>query len=186
VQTIQGLGCAIDEIEFPVDTDRTVQAVEAYAVYSPMLEECSSKCHPQTLQRLNYGAEITATEYICKKRELDRQRRDAFQIFSGVDLVVTPTVREPAPGIAELDPNLPGLRPRELLMLRNTRPWNVLGLPAISLPCGFTQEGLPLGLQIVGPAGAETGVLALAHAYEQATEWHKHKPDDSRRFAVSN
>jgi Asp-tRNA(Asn)/Glu-tRNA(Gln) amidotransferase A subunit family amidase len=180
------MGCEIEEVEFPVDTDRTVQAVEAYAAYSPMLAECFSKCHSQTVQRLNYGAEITATEYIRKKKELEILRRNAGHIFSGVDLLLTPTVPEPAPQLAELDPNLPNLRPRELLMLRNTRPWNVLGLPAISLPCGFTQEGLPLGLQIVGPAGAETGVLALAHAYEQATEWHKHKRDGNRQLAVGN
>ncbi|MFZ0539014.1 MAG: amidase family protein, partial [Candidatus Sulfotelmatobacter sp.] len=60
--------------------------------------------------------------------------------------------------------------------LRNTRPFNVWGLPAISLPCGFTQSGLPIGLQIAGPPWREDLVLRLAHAYEQATTWHKRKP----------
>jgi Asp-tRNA(Asn)/Glu-tRNA(Gln) amidotransferase A subunit family amidase len=68
------------------------------------------------------------------------------------------------------------LRPRELLLLRNTRPVNVWGLPAISIPCGFTETGLPIGLQIIGPHWAEARVLQVAHAYEQATAWHKRKP----------
>lgn len=58
----------------------------------------------------------------------------------------------------------------------NTRPFNGYGLPVISIPCGFSKDGLPIGLQIAGPLFAETKVLALAHAYQQATEWHKRRP----------
>ena len=61
-------------------------------------------------------------------------------------------------------------------MLHNTRPFNVLGLPTISVPCGFTQAGLPIGMQISGPPGGEATVLRLAYAYEQATDWHKRHP----------
>jgi aspartyl-tRNA(Asn)/glutamyl-tRNA(Gln) amidotransferase subunit A len=60
--------------------------------------------------------------------------------------------------------------------LRNTRPFNVWGLPAISIPCGFTKTGLPIGLQIAGPARGEQAVLALAYAYEKATDWQNRKP----------
>jgi aspartyl-tRNA(Asn)/glutamyl-tRNA(Gln) amidotransferase subunit A len=59
------------------------------------------------------------------------------------------------------------------LLLRNTRPVNVWGLPAISVPCGFTTAGLPIGLQIIGPQWREDRVLQLAYAYEQTTDWHK-------------
>ena len=97
-------------------------------------------------------------------------------IFADVDLLVTPTTPVPAPLIAELKQNPDLLRPRELLLLRNTRPINVWGLPAISIPCGFTPAGLPIGLQIVGPHWGEAKVLQLAHAYEQATAWHKREP----------
>jgi len=62
-----------------------------------------------------------------------------------------------------------------LKLLRNTRPFNVWGLPAISLPCGFTQSALPIGLQIAGPHWREDLVLRLAHAYERATAWHKRR-----------
>jgi len=60
--------------------------------------------------------------------------------------------------------------------IRNTSPFDVLGLPAISIPCGFTASGLPIGLQIVGAPFAESTVLALAYAYERKSEWHKRHP----------
>jgi len=61
-------------------------------------------------------------------------------------------------------------------LLRNTRPFNVWGLPAISVPCGFTSAGLPIGLQIAGPAWSEGDILRLAYNYEQATAWHRREP----------
>jgi Asp-tRNA(Asn)/Glu-tRNA(Gln) amidotransferase A subunit family amidase len=91
-------------------------------------------------------------------------------------LLVTPTVPVPAPKIDDLKQNPEFLRSREMVLLRNTRPFNVWGLLAISLPCGFTQAGLPIGLQIAGPHWAEAKVLQLAYSYEQATAWHKREP----------
>jgi aspartyl-tRNA(Asn)/glutamyl-tRNA(Gln) amidotransferase subunit A len=96
-------------------------------------------------------------------------------VFDGVDVLVTPTTPLPAPSIADLTANPDALRPAELRLLRNTRPFNVWGLPAISVPCGFTQGGLPIGLQIAGPHWREDMVLRLAYTYEQATAWHKRK-----------
>jgi aspartyl-tRNA(Asn)/glutamyl-tRNA(Gln) amidotransferase subunit A len=61
-------------------------------------------------------------------------------------------------------------------LIRNTLPFNVLGVPAISVPCGFTRAGLPIGMQIIGARLGETPVLAVAHAYEQATDWHRREP----------
>ena len=107
---------------------------------------------------------------------MDEERRQARGFFSDVDLLVTPTMPIPAPAIADLKKDPAALRPAELALLRNTRPFNVWGLPAISLPCGFTKSGLPIGLQIAGPHWREDLVLRLAHAYESATEWHKRRP----------
>jgi len=60
--------------------------------------------------------------------------------------------------------------------LRNTQPFDIYGLPCMSIPCGFSRGGLPIGLSISGPHLGESDVLALAHAYEQATEWHRRRP----------
>jgi len=63
------------------------------------------------------------------------------------------------------------------LLTRFTAPFNLTGLPALSLPCGFSSDGLPIGLQIVGRPWAEAAVLRAGQAYEQATEWHLRRPD---------
>jgi Asp-tRNA(Asn)/Glu-tRNA(Gln) amidotransferase A subunit family amidase len=87
--------------------------------------------------------------------------------FQQMDVFVMPAVPISAPRISGLITDPAILRPTELLLLRNTRPANVWGLPAISVPCGFTSAGLPIGLQIVGPPGGESRVLRTAYAYEQ-------------------
>jgi aspartyl-tRNA(Asn)/glutamyl-tRNA(Gln) amidotransferase subunit A len=111
---------------------------------------------------------------------LAKFRAEVGKIFAEVDVLVTPTVPIPPPTIAELKQNPDQLRERELILLRNTRPFNVWGLPAISVPCGFTESGLPIGLQIAGPHWQETKVLQLAQAYEKATVWHKRQPSTSQ------
>ena len=88
-------------------------------------------------------------------------------------MLITPTTPMPAPAIAGLKEDPAALRPAELTLLRNTRPFNMWGLPAISVPCGFTKSGLPIGLQIAAPPWREDLALRLARAYEQATEWYK-------------
>jgi Asp-tRNA(Asn)/Glu-tRNA(Gln) amidotransferase A subunit family amidase len=97
-------------------------------------------------------------------------------VFDEIDVLLTPTVPIPPPSIAALKENPEKLRPMELVMLRNTRPFNVWGIPAISIPCGFTKDGMPIGLQLA-TAPWKPDILHVAHAYEQATEWHKKTPD---------
>jgi Asp-tRNA(Asn)/Glu-tRNA(Gln) amidotransferase A subunit family amidase len=82
--------------------------------------------------------------------------------------------------IADLQEHPEDLRPQELIMLRNTRPFNVWGIPAISLSCGFTKDGLPIGLQLAAAPWQEGVVLQAAHVYEEATEWHKKRPQPAR------
>ena len=107
--------------------------------------------------------------------------RDAIgKIFDEVDVLLTPTVPIPPPVIADLREHPDDLRPQELIMLRNTRPFNVWGIPTISVPCGFTNDGLPIGLQLAAAPLREDVVLQAAHAYEQATDWHKRMPGPLR------
>jgi Asp-tRNA(Asn)/Glu-tRNA(Gln) amidotransferase A subunit family amidase len=124
------------------------------------------------LRRIRSGENISAAEYIRHRRELEETRRNIERVFADVDVLVTPAVPIPAPSIAELKANPEALRPAELKLLRNTRPFNVWGLPAISVPCGFTRAGLPIGLQIAGSHWREDLVLRLAGAYERETAWH--------------
>jgi aspartyl-tRNA(Asn)/glutamyl-tRNA(Gln) amidotransferase subunit A len=168
----------IREVRIEVSSDRTVQAAESYAYHADNVARTPELYQPETLRRIRSGANISAAEYIQRRRELDQERRRAHDIFGEVDLLVTPTMPIPAPAIADLKKDPAALRPAELALLRNTRPFNVWGLPAISVPCGFTKSGLPIGLQIAGAHWREDLVLRLAHAYEQATEWYKRRCRD--------
>jgi len=161
------------EIQIEVPADRVVQNAESYAIHAEDVSRTPELYQPETVRRIRIGANISAAEYMRRRQDLDRERRRAQDIFAKVDLLVTPTTRIPAPTIADLKKDPEALRPAEITLLRNTRPFNGWGLPAISLPCGFTKSGLPIGLQVAGPAWREDLVLRLAHAYERATQWHK-------------
>ena len=161
------------DIRLEVPTDRTVQAAESYAVHAENLGKHPELYQPETLRRIRSGENLSALKYIHQRHEQDEARRNIRRVFTDIDVLVTPTMPMPAPEIAELKANSEALRPAELKLLRNTRPFNVWGLPAISVPCGFAQSGMPIGLQIAGPHWREDIVLRVAHAYEQATAWHK-------------
>jgi aspartyl-tRNA(Asn)/glutamyl-tRNA(Gln) amidotransferase subunit A len=167
IDALQCSGCVVVEVDIRVDTDRTLQSAEAYAYHRELIETCFELYNPETLRRLRTGESITNDQYRAALRELAHIREEIAKIFEKVDLLVTPTTPIPAPLISELSANPDLLRPAELLLLRNTRPVNVWGLPAISAPCGLTASGLPIGLQIVGPLHREDRVLQLAFAFEQ-------------------
>ena len=150
---------------------------EAYAYHKDYVSKSPELYQAQTLKRIRAGADVTTSAYIQSRRQLEQVRRSVARAFETVDLLITPTACVPSFAIANLlaDPNT--LREKELLTLRNTRPFNMLGLPTVSVPCGFTRADLPIGMQITGPPGGEATVLRLAYAYEQASEWRKHKPN---------
>jgi len=178
LSVLAALGCQEREVAIDIGTDAAfaVLRAEAHAYHEPMLADRAERYQPETLRRIRGGAEVTAAAYVAARQKLELLRRQAQAVFETVDLLVTPTTPVPPPAIDELMADMANLRAKEIVMLRNTRPWNALGLPTISVPCGFTADGLPIGLQITGAAGDEARVLALSHAYERATEWHQRRP----------
>ena len=176
LRVLQRLTADMKEVTLAVSTDRTLQSAESYAYHRQWVEESPELYQPETLRRIRSGESISPAERERAAGELEQTRQEIKSDFRDVDVLVTPTTPIPAPSLSELQQNPELLRPRELVLLRNTRPANVWGLPAISVPCGFTKAGLPIGLQIIGPHWGEARVLRLAHAYEQATEWHKREP----------
>ncbi len=173
---ISTLVAEMAEVQLDVPTDRTLQAAESYAYHAESVAKTPELYLAETVRRILSGNKVSAAEYIQKRQELEEARRRISAVFADVDVLVTPTTPMAAPAIADLKADPEALRPAELKLLRNTRPFNVWGLPAISVPCGFTQRGLPIGLQIAGPHWREDLVLQLAHTYEQATAWHKRWP----------
>jgi len=170
LRVIRGLVSEIKDVRLDVPTDRTLQAAESWAVHKENVERSPELYQAETLRRLRTGEKISAAEYMQRRRELEEARRAITAVFSDVDVLITPTMPMPAPAIEELKANPEQLRPAELRLLRNTRPFNVWGLPAISVSCGFTKGGLPIGLQIAGPHWREDLVLRVARAYERETE----------------
>jgi aspartyl-tRNA(Asn)/glutamyl-tRNA(Gln) amidotransferase subunit A len=165
-------------IEIPVANDVAIVILkaEAYAYHRDYVTKTLDLYQAETLKRIRAGAEISTSAYIDGRRQLDQFRRSVRKVFDAVDLLVTPTTPVPAFKISDLLADLDNLRNKELRTTPNTRPFNLLGLPTITVPCGFTRAGLPIGMQITGRAGGEATVLRLAHAYEQDTEWHKREP----------
>jgi Asp-tRNA(Asn)/Glu-tRNA(Gln) amidotransferase A subunit family amidase len=176
LKIFQTLGYSQAEMRLDVSTDRTVQAAEAFAFHAESVRKTPELYQAETVRRILTGANIRPEQYEHARADLERSRHAIAKVFETIDVIVTATTPIPAPSIAELKQNPDQLRPRELVLLRNTRPFNVWGIPAVSVPCGFTRSGLPIGLQIAAAAGRDDIVLRVAHAYEQATEWHKRRP----------
>ena len=176
VAVVATITAGAQDIELSTETDRTLVRCEAYAYQQKYLPQAEKDYDPETLRRIRSGADVTAPQYIQAQRELLQQRRQILQMFEQIDLMLTPTTPMLAPTFSELQASPDQLRNKEMIMLRNTRPFNVYGLPSISLNCGFSKSGLPIGLQIIGAPGSEGSVLALAHAYQKQTDWHKQKP----------
>jgi Asp-tRNA(Asn)/Glu-tRNA(Gln) amidotransferase A subunit family amidase len=171
VRVLSTLVTEVRDVELDVSTDRTLQSAESYAYHRERVEQSPELYQPETLRRIMAGADVSRQDYERSLKELEVARQKIAGQFRTIDLLITPTIPVP-----ELKADPSALRPKEITLLRNTRPWNVWGVPTLSLPCGFTQSGLPIGLQIAGPPWREDLVLRLAHAYEQATSWHKREP----------
>jgi aspartyl-tRNA(Asn)/glutamyl-tRNA(Gln) amidotransferase subunit A len=170
------LASSVRDIEMPASNDTTILRAEAYAYHAEYVKKSPELYQPETLKRIRAGADVTTATYIQARRQVDQYRRAIRKVFATVDLLVTPTTPVPPFTISELLADMDNLRTKEILSLRNTRPFNILGLPSISVPCGFTRSGLPIGIQISGAPWAEANVLRLAHAYEQQTDWHTRRP----------
>jgi aspartyl-tRNA(Asn)/glutamyl-tRNA(Gln) amidotransferase subunit A len=174
---IKAIAGDVRDVSVNIEADRTLQQSESYAVHAESVARAPELYQPETLRRIMQGENFNPAEVLEGRRKLQQARLEIQRVFEEVDVLVTPTTPIAAPVLAELQEQPELLRPAELVMLRNTRPYNVWGVPAISVPCGFTRAGLPIGLQISGPHWGEPAILQLAYAYEQATEWHKSRPE---------
>jgi aspartyl-tRNA(Asn)/glutamyl-tRNA(Gln) amidotransferase subunit A len=148
---------------------------ESYAYHEDLYARGPGRYQIPTRRALQGGANLKAADYIRSRWKLELLRRTIDDAFTDFDLVVLPTRRRTPRTIdaAIKREESDKLKNPEL---ENTGQFNVYGIPAISVPCGFTSAGLPVGLMIAGPRFSEARVLALANAYERATEWHTRKP----------
>jgi aspartyl-tRNA(Asn)/glutamyl-tRNA(Gln) amidotransferase subunit A len=148
--------------------------VELYHYQKPFFDKSPELYHPRSQRLLNEMKKVETVPYIETLKRVRECRRDIRRVFEHVDILVLPTMREPAPLISETV-NETHRRPPS-----NTAAFNHFGTPALTMPCGFSKDGLPIGLQIVGPAYHEPLVLRFAYAYQQSTGWHQLTPPLTR------
>jgi aspartyl-tRNA(Asn)/glutamyl-tRNA(Gln) amidotransferase subunit A len=173
----------VREVSLPSRADQqesvrsNVRGAEAYAYHFEAATKTPELYQPETLVRIRSGTGVTTRAFVQARRDLAQARGLFERAFENVDVLVLPTLAAPPPTTEEMNRDLESSMRLGGIYIRNTSPFDVWGNPAISIPCGFTRKGLPIGLQTSGPKGGETTVLQVAHAYEQATDWHKRAPE---------
>jgi aspartyl-tRNA(Asn)/glutamyl-tRNA(Gln) amidotransferase subunit A len=174
IEVLVGLTGPTRDVNIAAPDTYALLDAETYAYHAPLLADATKRAlyQPLTLQRVMGGGSVTAQVYIEQRRRMQIARNTIGETFADVDVLVAPTNMALPATIARVLEN-PAAEPS---LIRNTLPFNVFGIPAISVPCGFSRAGLPIGMQIIGPRLAEARVLSLAHAYEQATAWHGREP----------
>jgi len=161
---IREIASELVEVELPT-TPSAVQAPEVYAIHAKYFALSPQLYGHWMQERLKMATAIDTVAYIEARQQLDQLRRSAGEVFAHVDFIVTPTspvapitIRE----ALEMSPS-----PAGELWLRNTRPFNAYGWPTISIPCGYTRAGLPIGLQIAAPLLSEASLLSFAGTLAQ-------------------
>ena len=182
IAELESLGAEVREVEFPEFDDAaaistTMLMAEATACLRDLLASDGSRLYEPVRLRLEAGLFISAADYLRAQQGRAIFDRAARRLLEDVDLLAGPTEPVTAPPLLQQQV-LAGEREIGTIaaLTQYTRPYNITGLPAISVPCGFSAEGLPIGLQLAGRPFDEETVLRAAHAYELATDWHTRRP----------
>jgi aspartyl-tRNA(Asn)/glutamyl-tRNA(Gln) amidotransferase subunit A len=160
------------------DVCNVISRSESAAIHARLARERPHELQPAVRARIEVGFHISAHDYLQALRLRARLTREFIaDVFAEVDAIVAPAIPEPAPALAAVKAGTADqVVARMGRFSRLTRPFNGLGLPALSLPCGVSADGRPLALQIVGRPFDEATVLRLGHAYQQSTTWHLAAP----------
>jgi aspartyl-tRNA(Asn)/glutamyl-tRNA(Gln) amidotransferase subunit A len=182
VAVLKREGAKIVQVELPDQRQLTaacqfVLAVEAAAFHKRWMIERPGDYGPQVLMRLQNGLAITGVSYLEVMRWRGPALAAHLAAVAGVDAVLAPVAPVAAPTIAESDVgNSPDAEAVIQRLTRFTRPINYLGLPSLSIPCGFTSSGLPVGMQLVGRSFDEAMLLQIGAAFQRATDFHDRVP----------
>lgn len=183
VQKLAGLGAIVEEVSLPHCKYAPAAFValamtEAASVHAHNLRSRPNEFSAEVRDLLYMGLLIPARRYVQAQRVRTLIAKDLAAALQRVDVIALPTVTIPAPRIGERTAKLDGKTVNLTAALaRLTLPFNLAGLPALSVPCGFTSEGLPIGLQIAGKPFAESTVLRVGHAYETHSPWRERRPN---------
>lgn len=175
IETMKSAGAVATEITVPYakqakEANHVTMVAEAFAYHRKNLQERWSDYGKFTRPTLVKGAFFTAGDYTQAQRLRTAFRSQLRRLFAEVDVIVTPSMLTPAERIDEMDMQ------KRILGPSFTGQWNLAGLPAVAVPCGFSESGLPLSMQIVAGPFAEATALSMADAYQQLTDWHLRVP----------
>jgi len=175
VKVLESLGAIIVDIDgkpfsLARKANQTILTCEAYSYHEKTYQETPLKFGSSVRRRMLEGAFLSAADYLTAQRARAVLNEQIRANFTNVDVFAVPGAARPPEPFDAMDPNEQNMRPSF------TNPFNLTGLPAISVPSGFTEGNLPAGLQIVAPAFEETICFRVAYAYEQSTEWHTKRP----------
>ena len=183
-RVFEELGCTVDDPEFaldnPIPAFLTIFYTGNYTSYGHLMEECPDKLSDNARFCFEHGSQATAADYARAIRSVDKMKAKIDDLMDNYDLLLTPTMAVPPFPIGQPPDSIDGkdVPPRSSYSPM-TRPFNLSGQPAASVPCGFSSEGLPIGLHIIGKRGDEATVLRASAAFEQARPWEHHRPDIS-------
>ncbi len=179
---LEGLGAHVEECSIPALNDSisisgTILLTEAAEIHLDNLRERADDFGVDVRGRLEEGAMTPAVSYIAAQRARAEFNRKIAEAMKTYDILLAPTTAIGAPRIGDSVVDVGGVSEAKLaIMPRLTRPHNICGIPTVSVPCGFTSEGLPIGMQLAARAFEDAVALQVAYAYEQATEWHTRRP----------
>ena len=181
----QQLGAEIQEISLPRLVNAVDQATSAVVAEASHYHESQGYFPSRAAEygedvrgHLEWGHKLLAVDYLRALEAKREMTEDFAAAFEKVDAIIAPTSPITAPLIGESEVHVAGQRetPVRAELLRLTRPANITRHPAICIPCGFTPQGLPVGLQLIGPPWSEARLLSIALAYEQSMDWHRRHP----------
>ena len=151
---------------------RITSACEAYAYHLPDFQTQPEKYGKYARRSIMFGALFSGPDYVQAQRFRSVFKAECAAVLGPqADVLVMPTMTETAPQFAGYDVGA------SRISAGFTPAWNLAGLPAFSIPCGFSADGLPIGMQVVGPAFGEPMVFKVADAYQQVTDWHARVPE---------
>ena len=182
MDVLDGLGAIVEEVSWPMYLQATaastaVLIADTASSLRDLVMGHGAKIDPSVRSRIESGMFIPVDKYIRAKQASTLINKESYDLLNRVDILAGPTVAITAPKIDEEMVQVGDTRMRKAnAVLQYTRVYNLNGLPTISVPCGFSESGLPIGLQLAGRAFDEATVLRVAHAYEQATPWNKRRP----------
>jgi aspartyl-tRNA(Asn)/glutamyl-tRNA(Gln) amidotransferase subunit A len=181
---LRGLGASVASVTTPEVAEAMTEqrrasmiAAEALAVNGRLMDEHFDALDPVVAHRMKLGRGLSATDYVIVLRQWNALRARVTQRLADVDALIVPTTMIPPRPIAAIDKTPETYGDANMRYLRNTAVGNILGLCAVALPCGFTKDGLPIGLMIYAKPFDEAMALRVAWAYEQATAWHRRRPE---------